>query len=53
MMDVLVWNRLYGVMKTYCSIAMFLKFLHMHRVPAVVTSSSFIGFWHMCNNLKV
>jgi hypothetical protein len=25
------------------------KILHMHCVPTVVTSLSFIGFWHMSN----
>jgi hypothetical protein len=42
----------YGIMKTYRCIAMFLKILHMNYVPTLVTSSSFIGFFHMSNDWK-
>jgi hypothetical protein len=37
-------NHCYGIMKTYHSIAVSEKFLHVHCVPTLVTSSSFIGF---------
>jgi hypothetical protein len=42
----------YGIMKTYRCIAMFLKILHKHCVLIVITSSSFIGFFHMGSDWK-
>jgi hypothetical protein len=52
-MDVLAFGTFYGIVKTYHFIVLFLKFLHMHGVPTVITSTSFIGFWHMSNEWKV
>jgi hypothetical protein len=42
----------YGIMETYCSIAVFEKFLHAPCVPALTTSSPFIGFLRMSNQQK-
>jgi hypothetical protein len=43
----------YGMMKTYRSVAVSEKYLHVCSVPTIVTSSSFIGFWYMSNDWKV
>jgi hypothetical protein len=39
-------------METYCSIAVFEKFLHAPCVPALTTSSPFIRFLRMSNQQK-
>jgi hypothetical protein len=42
----------YGIMKTYCSVAVSEKFLHARCVPTLGTSSPFIRFWYMSNDWK-
>jgi hypothetical protein len=43
-MVVIMSEPLYGIMKTSRCIVVFLKILHMHYVPIVITPSSFIRF---------
>jgi hypothetical protein len=51
--DVIVWTTARDY-ENLLQVLLFLKtFLHVCCVPALITFSSFIRFWYICNNRKV
>jgi hypothetical protein len=42
----------YGLRKLVARVAVSEIVLHVLCVPALITSSSFIGFWHISNDWK-
>jgi hypothetical protein len=51
-MDVLMWTTVMVLRKLVASVAVSETFLYVRCVPTLVTSSSFIRFWHMSNDCK-